>query len=165
MKILVCGPECSGKTHLAIYLSKELGIKYIPEFAVEYLDALEDRKYTEADIKAIAKEHYRLYEEASANASVVLDTFLLNLKIWSEYRFGAVDEWITKTLESVQFDRVLLMRPDIEWEDAPYRENPDDRDRLFEMYVYELETLGRDFHIVEGQGEQRMLNAVSFINV
>ena len=155
LKILICGPECSGKTILAHHITKLFGMKYIPEYAVEYLDGLEGRMYDEEDLLKIAKGHYDLFLDASAKGHVVLDTFLLNIKIWAEYKFDRRHAWIDERLSELSFDRVFLMTPDLEWEEAKYRENPDDRDVLFQMYLRELGDLDWEFSIIEGQGKER----------
>jgi hypothetical protein len=42
------------------------------------------------------------------------------------------------------------------WEADPLRENKDDRDRLFALYIEELFNDGKTVEVVKGTGEQRM---------
>jgi len=159
MNILVCGPECSGKTELAKHLSGYYQMKLIPEYAVEYLDNL-GRSYGYSDIVEIAAEHHKRFREAERAARhVVCDTFLVNLWIWSVYRFGKVDPRIDTWLADSRFDLILLMKPDIAWASGPFRENPHDRDILFGSYLQKLGQLNWPFHIISGSFEEREAEA------
>ena len=53
----------------------------------------------------------------------------------------------------------LLCKPDLPWEPDSLRENPDDRDQLYQRHLQEIKRLGRPFEIVEGRGERRLANA------
>ena len=93
----------------------------------------------------------------------ILDTDLITIKIWSEYKFGNCDNWILNKIEEqkneIRF--YLLCKPDIPWESDPLRENPNDRMKLFEIYKMELENLGHKYHIVEGK--DRLQNVIKKI--
>ena len=81
---------------------------------------------------------------------------LITIKIWSEYKYGNCDNWILDQIEKQKSENrfYLLCRADITWEADPLRENPDSRGELFEIYKKELEHLGHNYLIVEG--EKRM---------
>jgi nicotinamide riboside kinase len=78
------------------------------------------------------------------------------IKIWSEYRYNSCSEFIEKAYEEQQFDHYFLCKPDIPWEFDPLRENPDNRDELFELYHNELLGMNRSFTILEGSIEERL---------
>ena len=54
LKIIISGPESSGKTSLVENLSKYYKIDYTNEYAREYLNTL-DKKYSKEDLLKIAK--------------------------------------------------------------------------------------------------------------
>jgi nicotinamide riboside kinase len=66
-------------------------------------------------------------------------------------------------IEKHRYDLYLLCNTDLPWEYDPLRENPDDRERLFELYKKELEDRGFSFAIISGTGKERLENAVKAI--
>ena len=74
-KIIVTGPESSGKTTLCKALSKHFNLPFSKEYAREYLDAL-DRDYTQEDLLKIAKGQLQ-----AESRKQLLDTDLITLKI------------------------------------------------------------------------------------
>ena len=65
--------------------------------------------------------------------------------------------------ERRQYDLWLLCKPDLPWEPDPLRENPDDRERLFERYEELLDQLGKPYAVISGAGELRTLLAIGFV--
>ena len=126
LKVIVTGPESSGKTTLVKKLSKHFQIPYIKEYSRLYISYLE-RSYTKEDIRIIAKEH--LKNEISEEPLLLLDTDLITLKIWSEYKYGTCDNLITSQVKKQKKENriYLLCKPDIPWKFDPQRENPKDR--------------------------------------
>ena len=157
-KIIVTGPESSGKTTLCKALSKHFNLPFSKEYAREYLDAL-NRDYNQDDLLKIAKGQLQ-----AENGIQLLDTDLITLKIWSEYKYGSCDKWILTQIEKQKSEKrfYLLCKPDIPWEAEAQRENPNDREELFEIYKKEIGSLGHDYFIVEG--ENRTENSVSKIS-
>ena len=145
-KIIIIGPESSGKTTLCEQLSKYLNLPFSKEYSREYLDALK-RDYNFDDLLKIAKEQLK-----SELNSQLLDTDLITLKIWSEYKYGSCDKWILTQIEKQKSEKrfYLLCKPDIPWKADPLRENPNNREELFELYKEELGNLGHNYFIVEG---------------
>jgi len=145
-KIIVTGPESSGKTTLCKALSKHFNIPFAKEYARGYINKLE-REYTQNDLLSIAKGQL----ESEFN-SQLLDSDLITIKIWSEYKYGSCDKWILDQIEIQKTEKrfYLLCKPDIPWQADNQRENPNDRKELFEIYKKELEVLGPDYFIVEG---------------
>ena len=158
LKIIVTGPESSGKTTLCKALSEHFKIPYSEEFAREYLDAL-NRDYNQDDLLKIAKGQL-----TSEQNSSLLDTDLITIKIWSKYKYGSCDKWILNQIEKQKSEKrfYLLCKPDIPWEADPQRENPNDREELFEIYKKEAESLGHDYFIVEE--ENRTEKSISKIS-
>ena len=158
LKIIVTGPESSGKTILCQKLSTHFNIPFAKEFARSYIDSL-DRNYIIGDLLSIAKDQLK-----SELNSLLLDTDLITIKIWSEYKYGRCDKWILNQIKKQKIEKrfYLLCKPDIPWESDQQRENPNDREELFEIYKKELGALGHDYFIVEG--ENRTKNSISKIS-
>jgi nicotinamide riboside kinase len=146
-KIIVTGPESSGKTTLCKALSKHFNLPFSKEYAREYLDTL-NRDYNQEDLLKIAKGQLK-----SEQNTQLLDTDLITIKIWSKYKYGSCDKWILEQIEKQKSENrfYLLCKPDIPWKADPLRENPNDREELFEIYKKELESLAQNYFIVEGE--------------
>ena len=156
-KIIATGPESSGKTTLCKALSKHFKISYSKEYAREYLEKL-DRDYTQKDLIEIAKGQL-----TSEQNSILLDTDLITIKIWSNYKYGNCDKWVLEQIQKQKSEKrfYLLCKPDTAWEEDSLRENPKNRMALFKLYKKELENLSHDYYVVEG--ENRDENAISKI--
>ena len=147
LKIIATGPESSGKTTLCKALSEHFNIPFNKEYARKFLNNLE-REYNQNDLLAIAEGQL-----ASEHSFKLLDTDLITIKIWSNYKYGNCEKWIIKQIEKQKSEKriYLLCKPDIPWQADPLRENPTDREELFEIYKQELENLGLTYFIVEGK--------------
>ena len=158
LKIIITGPESSGKTTLCKALSKHFNISFAKEFARHYINSLE-RGYTQNDLVSIAKGQL----ECEFNYDL-LDTDLITIKIWSEYKYGSCDKWILTQIEKQKSEKrfYLLCKPDIPWQTDNQRENPNDREELFKIYKLELENLGHTYFVVEGG--DRTENSISKIS-
>ena len=158
LKIIVIGPESSGKTTLCNALSKHFNLPFSKEYAREYLEKL-NSNYTQDDLLKIAKGQLK-----AENGIQLLDTDLITLKIWSEYKYGSCDNWILTQIEKQKPENrfYLLCSPDIPWQADKQRENPNDRVELFKIYKQELDDLEHTYFIVDG--ENRMENSISKIS-
>ena len=162
-KVIVTGPESSGKTTLCKQLSEQFKIPFTEEFSRKYIDNL-DREYLQEDLVIIAKEQLKNEQLTRSNKQLSLhDTDLITLKIWSEYKYGNCNDWIISQIEHQKQEKrfYFLCSPDIPWESDPQRENPHNRDELFEIYKVELEQLGHNYFILEGQ--KRLENSIKKI--
>ena len=146
-KIIVTGPESSGKTTLCKTLSKHLNTSFSKEYAREYLEGL-NRNYTQKDLMKIAKKQLDLEQKY-----ILLDTDLITIKIWSNYKYGNCNKWIINQIEKQQKENrfYLLCKPDIKWEKDPLRENSNNRLELYKIYKAEIRNLYHDCYIVKGK--------------
>ena len=163
LKIIVTGTESSGKTTLCKALSKHYNLPFTKEFAREYLTDL-GKNYLQEDLLEIAKGQLENEQLITNNQQISLhDTDLITLKIWSDYKYGNCNNWILEQIEKQKVENrfYLLCKPDLKWDYDPLRENPNDRDDLFAIYKKELERLGHNYFIVEG--EERFQRAIQKI--
>ena len=146
-KIIITGPESSGKTTLCQQLSNHFNIPFTQEFARLYIDSL-DRDYIINDLLSIAKQQLK-----SEFKSQLLDTDLITIKVWSEYKYGRCDKWILDEIEKQKSEKrfYILCSPDIPWQTDNQRESPNDRKKLFEIYKKELENLKHKYFILNGE--------------
>ncbi|MBX2967727.1 MAG: ATP-binding protein [Cyclobacteriaceae bacterium] len=163
-RIAIVGPECTGKTDLAIALASHYQTVWVPEYARNYIDRLE-RPYTEADLYTIAQ--WQLFTEDSltlnANRVLICDTDLTIIKVWSEHKYGRVDPKIM-ALMARTYDLHLLTYVDIPWEDDPQREHPDKREYFFNLYKRELEQQGIQAVEIRGTRSERVAKAIESID-
>ena len=157
-KIIITGSESSGKTTLCKALSKHFNLPFSKEYAREYLDAL-NRDYNQDDLLKIAKGQLQ-----AENGIQLLDTDLITLKIWSEYKYGSCNNWILEQIERQKTEKrfYLLCKADIPWKEDLQRETPNNRVELFELYKQELDNLGHDYFIVKG--ENRIEDSIAKIS-
>ncbi len=168
IKIAVTGPESSGKSFTAEYLARVFDGWVVPEFAREYLLHL-DRAYTYQDIVNIAKAQLDIEKKVMVDAIeekvdiVFFDSELINTKIWCDEKYNKCEEFIIQSISESNYDHYLLMRPDMDWVPDPLRENPFDRDRLFELYIEHLHRFKKSYTVIQGELDDRLKLAISVV--
>jgi len=165
-KIAIIGPECTGKTTLSKQLAEHFGTIWIEEFARVYIENL-TRKYTYKDVELIARyqkdQIHKSYEKAYG--IIFFDTDLIITKVWFDIVYKKVPSWLDKAINKSGFDLYLLCNTDIPWEADNVRENGGQmREILFNNYKHELDSRQFSYRIIKGTGDERFLNAVSFVN-
>lgn len=165
LKIYLTGPESSGKTTLSQSLAKHYGCPWVPEYARQYLQE-KGGIYQYEDLEEISKGQLDLENQFTRNApsKLIVDTDQLVLYIWSLHKYGKLSIPIERRLKDQKGSFHLLCRPDLTWEEDPLRENPLDRDMLFENYKIALETFDLDYVIIQGEGKERGQNVVAKID-
>lgn len=163
-KVVVCGPESTGKTTLAKELAAHYHTLWVPEFAREYIGQLK-RNYTYADVEKIAQKQLRQWESVDENDLVFFDTGLIITKVWFLEVFNKAPSWFGKAMNNYKPDLFLLCNYDIEWEPDPVRENGDDEKRayLFTIYLDEIKKTGSEYQIVGGFNQERSKLAIQTI--
>ena len=161
-KVVITGPESSGKTTLAMDLSAHFDVPWVPEQARPYLEARQGL-YGEADLLQIAQAQVAAEDLHGDTDLLICDTDLITIRIWGEEKYGRSDPWIVRATEERTYDHWLLCSPDMAWEPDPLRENPHDRERLFEVYRDLLTRLGRPFTIISGDPDERLRAAVTAV--
>ena len=121
LKVVVFGPESSGKTTLSRKLAAHYNVSWIEEFAREYLQEKWDKekKICELDdLLPIAHGQIKLENEYSQKSSKLLicDTDLLETKVYSETYFdGFCDPLLEKYAIQNKYNLYILTDIDIPW--------------------------------------------------
>jgi NadR type nicotinamide-nucleotide adenylyltransferase len=165
-KIVVTGPESTGKTDLTKALALRLNAKWIPEYARSYVEGI-NRPYRYNDLEIIARyqiEQETTMSEKCSQEILLMDTWLIITKIWFEVVYGSSPEWIDEYISTSEIDLFLVCKPDLPWIADPVRENGGEmRQKLFDRYCQEIERHGFAYEIVDGYGEQRLANALKLL--
>lgn len=165
-KIVVIGPESTGKSTLSKSLAEQLHTVWVPEFARTFLENL-GREYTESDLLEIAKGQIAAEDVAIATADkyLVCDTDLYVIKVWSEAKFGRCHPWILEQIAQREYDLYLLAYIDTEWQDDPLREHPLPHERQYFYNIYRDIVIqsGVNWIDVRGNEQERLQLAVNAI--
>jgi nicotinamide riboside kinase len=165
IRVVITGPECTGKSTLSAQLALHYNTVFIPEYAREYVENL-NRPYTYNDIVKIAEEQVREEIEFAGKARNILfyDTYLIITKVWFDVVFKRKPEWIDEILGRKQIHLFLLCN--IPWYPDKVRENGGVmREKLFQTYRQEIERYGFPYKIINGKGEKRLQNAISAVSL
>jgi NadR type nicotinamide-nucleotide adenylyltransferase len=164
IRISITGPESTGKSWLAQRLAEHYLTDWVPEFARKYLGDLK-RPYRYNDILEIAKGQFAAENSFSGNTGLLFcDTDFCVTSIWCNVKYAKCHPWISSKLEQNLYGLYLLCDIDLPWQYDPLRENPEMRSELFEMYNDLLQNHHFNYKVVSGLGEQRLQNAISFVN-
>jgi len=137
---------------------------WVPEYARQYLEDI-NRPYTYDDILVIAQKQFEEENLAAWKTELLFsDTDFCVTNIWCKVKYGKCHEWITTKLEQNIYDLYLLCDIDLPWQSDPLREHPEMRSELFGMYKDLLQERGSNYRIVSGTGEERLQNAVGYVD-
>ena len=165
-RILILGPESTGKSTLAEKLAKHFAEPWVPEVAREYLEKL-DRTYAYEDLLQIGKQQMQLEDELAMQAQHFLfcDTDLRVIQVWSQHRYGKVDPWVLEEIARRTYDLILLCAPDLPWQADPLREHPEleMRQQFFEIYQRLTEASGIPWILVSGDTDKRLSTAIQAV--
>lgn len=165
-RILILGPESTGKSTLAEDLATHFGEPWVPEYAREYLENL-DRGYRYEDMAMIGKGQTALEDKTAQNAKNYLfcDTDLRVIHIWSEHRFGKTDPWVMEQMGQRKYEMILLTDTDLPWTPDPLREYPEleMRQYFLDKYLHLAKESGFPFHLISGNRDERLKKAIKLL--
>ena len=170
VKVVMFGPESTGKTTLSEQLARQYNTVWVPEYAREYLQDKwnNERKTCEPkDLLPIAEGQMLLENDLANKATdlLICDTDLLETKVYSEaYYLGYCDPLLEKHALENQYDLYLLTYIDILWEADDLRDKPKERARMFLYFRDTLVKYNRNFVILKGDKKTRLKKAVEHID-
>jgi nicotinamide riboside kinase len=169
-KVVLFGPESTGKTTLSKQLAKHYNTIWVPEFAREYLQDKWDREQKTCepkDLLPIAEGQMKLENELARQAKDILicDTDLLETKVYSEaYYLGYCNPVLEKYALQNRYDLYLLTYVDTPWEADDLRDRPNEREKMFTYFKDTLEQYGKNFIILKGEKNARLKKAIAQID-
>jgi len=167
-KVVVIGPESTGKSTLSEILAARLGTSWVPEYARGYLEVL-GRPYNEDDLLIIAKGQINTEDELTQQVKQLLicDTDLNVIKVWSEHSYHRCASWVLEEIAERRYDLYLLTYIDTVWEDDPLREHPDDnmRSYFFNQYKDIVMNSGVPWVELSGSIDERLAVALNAIQL
>lgn len=191
-KIVIIGPESTGKSTLCKQLAAHYNTLWCPEFAREYL-LKHGMNYTFDDLLTIAKEQLALEDKyadeaesrnpiaiASENKRPIhsgaplttrrsllfIDTDMYVMKVWSEFVFDNCHRFILDQIVERKYDLYLLCNVDLPWVRDELREYPDleSRQRLYFIYKDILINQSVPWAEISGGYEERLQKAITAVD-
>ncbi|WP_338356388.1 ATP-binding protein [Yeosuana marina] len=170
IKVVLFGPESTGKTTLSRHLARYYNSVWVPEYAREYLQNKwnEERKTCEPkDLLPIAEGQMLLENKLAKKTDTVLicDTDLLETKVYSEaYYIGSCDPILEKHALENSYDLYFLTYIDTPWEADDLRDKPDEREAMFKAFENTLIKYRRPYVLLKGDKKERLELAVKHID-
>lgn len=163
-RIVIIGPESTGKSTLCQQLAAHFHTVWCPEFAREYL-LKHGMAYTYNDLENIAHGQIKLEAKLAAKAKndlYFIDTDMYVMKVWYEVAFNNCPTWILKTIARTHCDLYLLCNIDLPWTKDELREYPDlaMRQKLFKMYKDIMIYSGVRWVEISGTNGERLQMAI-----
>ncbi len=188
-KIVIIGPESTGKSTLCEQLAQHYGMQWCPEFAREYL-LTHGSQYTYDDLLTIARGQLAMEDEYASLVNsqwsmvnervwvnphtlvtrkhkplLFIDTDMYVMKVWCEYLFGNCHQFILQEIAERKYDLYLLCNTDLPWVKDELREYPDEGTRKELFHIYKDLLINQQVPWVEisGQNDDRLLLAINAI--
>jgi len=163
MRIVFTGPESSGKTSLANFISNQYKGKLIPEYSRQFLNE-NGPHYTKFEITQMAISQHTMAISCHSNANLQIeDGDLLTYIVWQQVKFGGINEYLLELWLSNAPDIYFICFPDLPWFYDPLREHPKQREMLFKLYLTTISKYGFKYQIITGIGQSRLSNVNYYI--
>jgi len=180
IKVVVIGPESTGKSSLCEQLANHYNTEWVKEYAREYF-LTNGTEYGYDNLLEIAKGQLalenaaiQLVENKATNISasnsssqiILLDTNMYVLKVWCEFVFDKCHPWILNQIVENSYDLYLLCDIDLPWVKDELREYPDlvIREKLYRHYKDLLINQSTPWVNISGNYQQRLEIAIDAIN-
>ncbi len=170
IKVVLFGPESTGKTTLSKHLARHYNTVWAPEYAREYLQKKwnNERKTCEnSDLLPIARGQMELENRLAKKADKVLicDTDLLETKVYSEeYYGGFVNPKLEEAAITNTYELYLLTYIDTPWEEDDLRDRPSQRLEMFNAFESALKKYNRPYVLLKGDKKIRLDLAIKEID-
>ncbi|MEP6711737.1 MAG: ATP-binding protein [Ferruginibacter sp.] len=179
-KIVIIGPESTGKSTLCKQLAEHYATTWVPEYARGYLET-NGTNYKYEDLYKIAQGQIVGEDKADVrcqrpdvnmvlsrvnNQLLFIDTDLYVIKVWSEFVFNKCDNRILTGIANRKYDLYLLCNIDLPWVKDTLREYPDLRTRkkLFHYYKEAMINQTLPWSIISGSYEERLMHAITAVD-
>lgn len=166
-KIVVFGPESTGKTTLAKQLAAHYNAGYVAEYARIYAEEKQQKgeKLTAQDVIPIAKGQLRLECKAAKNKILICDTDILETLTYAriyypEFKSKTLEKYVQKSTANFYF----LTYIDVPWEADGIRDLPQKREKAFLGFQQTLQTYNQPYQLLKGTMETRFQKAVETID-
>jgi len=170
IKVVLFGPESTGKTTLSRQLARHYNSVWVREYAREYLQNKwnNERKTCEPkDLLPIAEGQMKLENESAkkTNSVLICDTDLLETKVYSEaYYLGTCDPILEKYALENTYHLYFLTYIDTPWEADDLRDKPEQRLEMFNAFQEALIKNKRPFVLLKGNKKDRLKTAIKHID-
>ncbi|WP_369998470.1 AAA family ATPase [Winogradskyella sp.] len=170
IKVVLYGPESTGKTTLSRQLAEHYNTLWVPEYARGYLQKkwdIEQKICEPKDLLPIAIGQMKLENEAAkkANEILICDTDILETKVYSEvYYSGTCDPILETYALKNSYDLYFLTYIDTPWEADDLRDKPLERESMFKAFETALITHQKPYVVLKGNKEERFKEAVKQID-
>lgn len=169
IKIVMVGPESTGKTTLAQFLATYFDTVWVREYLREFSEKKlknENKLVEKTDNYTLVENQISLENEAliRANRFLFCDTNFVQTMIYSELYFEESDDFFKQCLDYLDYDLYLLTDIDVAWEADEIRDAPLDRHSHYEYFKKRLMELKRPFIEISGTEEERKQKATQIVN-
>jgi NadR type nicotinamide-nucleotide adenylyltransferase len=175
-KIVVVGPESTGKSTLCEKLAAHYNTKWVQEYAREYL-LKNGTDYTFDNLLDVAKGQLanedngiaaltQQLQDGGPNLPLFIDTEMYVLKTWCEFVFGKCHQWILNKVVERSYDLYLLANVDAPWVKDELREYPDydTRARLYHHYKDIVINQHVPWVDISGDYDERLQRAIAAVD-
>lgn len=171
IRIVLYGPESTGKTTLSKALAAHYNTCWVPEYMRVFLESKplnpEEELVTYQELLPIARgqmqtENKKLEE---ANTFLFCDTNLLELQVYAQYYFGKSPDDLSAYSIKNTYDLYILTHIDTPWEPDGLRDRPEDREEMFILFEQKLINNNLPYITVKGNENERLSFAISQIDM
>lgn len=170
IKIVLFGPESTGKTTISRLLARHYNTVWVQEYAREYLQNKwnnERMLCQSSDQLPIAYGQIKLENQLAQKADKIqiCDTDLLETVVYFEnYYDKTIDTHLKKAALENQYHLYLLTYIDTPWEADDIRENPHQRKEMFKTFEAALKKYNRPYILLKGSLDTRLKTATKAID-